>query len=267
MAIINVAQAITGLRPLAPWVKLSSLATAAGVWTTKWASTGDPTAGTYNTTLNGAALRSTVVGQLRHIDPASGNSYLARFTAAASQAGPLLLCDRLWHNGGITITSTSPQTIVSPAWFARSADGTSNGDGVLLALEVSVATGVGTPTITVGYTNQSGATGRSATNVQATIGNTVAGTTYLIGLQAGDTGVRAVEGITLSATWTSGTINLVAYRPLVELPILQPRVRYTADMVQSGFPRIYSQSVPYLMFAPSISQAHVLTGTYSESQG
>ena len=64
--------------------------------------------------LAGAALTS-YAGQLA-IPAASGNTHLARFSGVASaQAGLLLLCDRLWHNSGFTITSTGAQTVNSAA--------------------------------------------------------------------------------------------------------------------------------------------------------
>ena len=231
--------------------------------------------------LKGAAL-TTYAGQIPFTNPVSGNTYLARLQGQATQAGTLMLCDRLWHSSGYTITATTPQlsgntistsSVANPTVItcsanhpfangdvvniqnhtgstpaisgsytisnvaattftipvnvtvggtggtvgltlpARDANGAITGEGVILGVEVSGVTGAGTPTLTVAYTDTTGATG-SGTNVVATVASSIAGTFYPIGLGGGDTGTQTIQSLTLSATWTSGTIHLVAYRIL-----------------------------------------------------
>lgn len=232
-----------------------------------WSLAGSPGAGAFDNTLNGVTLTGPVNGQIPRTNPSGGNAYLARLTAGATQAGVLMVLDRIWHNGGITITSNALQAIASPAWPTRSADGTANGDGVLLAVEVSAATGAGTPTLTLGYTNSAGTAGRSATNVIATVASSAIGATYFIGLQDGDTGVRSVEGYTQSATWTSGTVNVVAYRVLAVLPVPIANGHNEADAVTLGMPRIYDGTVPWLVFIPNTTTATIVTGSYVETHG
>lgn len=216
--------------------------------------------------LAGAAL-TTYAGQLPFANPTSGNSYLARLAAQATIAGQLVLCDRLWHNSGFTITSTGAQTVNSASWPARSADGTTNGEGVLLGVEISAATGSGTPTITVSYTNQANTSGRSATNVIATAASSAIGAFYPIGLAAGDTGVRSVQTLTLSATWTSGTMHLVAYRILARLDLSTANTPNSLDAVTGGMPRLFDDTVPFLLFIPSGTTASNITGHAIWSQG
>ena len=235
-----------------------------------WGLAGAPGAGSWDATLNGVALSSTsanVAGQIPWTDPGSGNSYLTRFSGAATQAGVLMLCDRLWHNGGYTITSTAAQNSTTPTWPARDAAGATNGDGVLLGLEVSSATGAGTPTVTIAYTNQAGTGSRSATNIDATLASSAAGAFYRIGLQAGDTGVRSVQSLTLSATWTSGTMNIVAYRPLAFLELPASNASNAIDALTGGFPQLYNGTVPYLVFLPNTTTASNIVGGISWTQG
>ena len=248
---------------------LSGTLVATRPWTF-WAQTGVPGVGAYDTTLDGVTLSSTsaqVAGQIPHADPASTNAYLARFQASVSQAGVVMLCDRLWHNGGYTITSTSGQNSTTPTWPARDTAGSTNGDGILLALEVSANVGAGTPTITIGYTNQAGTASRTATNILTTVASPIAGSVYLIGLQAGDSGVRSVQSLTLSATWTSGTINLAAYRLLAAVEVYGANSGSAVDAITGGFTRIYNGTVPYVMFYPSTTTASALTATYVEAHG
>lgn len=276
MAITTLDGVVAGMR-LPVFVSKAATATlVAGLPTSLWAIAGNPGAGSYDTTLNGVVLSSSsalVTGQLPHYDPTSGNSYLARLSGAVNQPGSLLLLDRLWHNGGYTITATTAQNITSPTWPSRCPTSgtddtaTTTGIGVCLAVEVSAAVGAGTPTITISYTNSAGTAGRTATNIITTQASSAIGATYFIALQAGDVGVRSVQSLTLSATWTSGTINLVAYRILATLEIPSANVSAAIDAVTGAMPRIYNGAVPYLVFIPSTTTAALINATYVETQG
>jgi hypothetical protein len=270
VAITTLDGALAGMQTPRHFAKAVTPTLVAGKPQSLWALAGAPGAGSFDTTLNGVVLSSSsamVAGQLPHVDPVSGNAYLARLQAAASQAGVLLLCDRLWHNGGFTITSTSAQAITSPAFPARDAAGSTNGDGVLIGLEVSAAAGAAAPTLTLAYTNQAGTASRSATNLDATANSPAAGSFFRLGLQAGDTGVRSVQSLTLSASWLSGTINLVAYRVLAALELTGANVTNAIDGITGGFPRLYNGVVPYLIFIPSTTTASNVSGTFVETQG
>jgi len=270
MAITDFDGVIAGYKGLRPFLKAASGTLVAGRAFSYWGVAGIPGPGGYNGTLNGVVLESTsntVAGMLRHIDPGSGNAYLGRFGGGASQAGMLVLADRLWHNGGITITSTSSQAITSPTWPARDADGATNGEGVYLGLEVSATTGTGTPTITVGYTNSAGTAGRTGTNIVATTASTLLGTCYWIGQQGVDTGVRSVQSLQLSASWTSGTINLVAFRILEMVETAAAFVGNWIDVASGGLERLYNGVVPYLQFIPQTTTSTNIVGSYLETHG
>jgi hypothetical protein len=264
-----------GLRPPMEISKAVTATLVAGRPASLWSLGGSPGAGAFDTTLNGVVLSSSSTipaGAIPHYDPASGNSYLAYLDAMATQAGRLLLLDRLWHNGGYTITSTSAQNSTTPTWPSRCPTSgtddtpTTTGIGVMLAVEVSAATGAGTPTITISYTNSAGTAGRTATNILATVATSAIGATYFIGLQAGDVGVRSVQSLTLSATWTSGTINLVAYRRLASLNLLA-LIPGQADALTGVGTRLYNGVVPWMVFVPNTTTATLVSGSYIESQG
>ncbi len=271
MTITTLDGAIAGMRPPVMFAKAATPTLVAGRAASLWGLGGNPGAGTWNNTLNGVTLSGTpspVNGQIYRKDPVSGNAHIARLQASSSgQSGVLMLLDRLWHNGGYTITSTAAQNSTTPTWPARDANGATDGDGVLLALEISAAAGAAAPTITVSYTNQAGTAGRTATNILATANSPAAGSTYFLGLQAGDNGVRSVQSLTLSASWASGTMNLVAYRPLAALELPAAGVPAAIDAITGGMPRIYDGTVPYLVFLPATSTATLITGQYIETQG
>ena len=272
MAITSNSGVISGLQYPRTFIKTDTGTKVAGRPFTLWAQAGSPAAGSYDTTLNGVTLSSSssqVTGQIPFTDPNSGNAYLgyADLQPTIDNKFMVIVADRLWHNGGFTITSTSAQNIVSPTWPARDINGATTGEGVLLALEVSGTVSTGTPTITVSYTNTAGTSGRTATNIIPTAASVVAGTTYFLSLQAGDTGVKSVESLTLSATWTSGTINLVAYRPLAMFPLIADGTGQRFDALTMGMPQLFNGSVPYFMYVPYTSGTASLVATIGYTWG
>ena len=258
MAIATIDGALAGMQPLVAWSKLSTQTLVAGRPYSLWGQAGAPGAGSFDTTLAGVALSSTSAippGAFRHVDPGAGNAYLARFTGGVSQSGMLLLCDRLWHNGGIGITTTTGQTVTSAAFPARDNAGSINGDGVQIGLEVSAGCGAAAPAPTITYTNQAGVGSKSAGLSFATANSPAAGSFFPFGLQAGDTGVKSIQTYTQNTSWVSGTVNLVAYRVLAQLPLM------------GGFARLYNGVCPFLIFVPSTTGNLNLSGSYVETQG
>lgn len=271
MAITTISGANDGLIPAVNIVKPSVTSVGAYSAGTTWARAGMPAAGSYDTTLNGVALTAPVTGQIPLTTAASGETYVHRMvasTTASSAFGSMLLCDRLWHNGGINATSTSPQSITSPTWPARDANGSTNGEGVLLAVEISSITGAGNPTITISYTNSAGDPGRTSTNIIATAASAGAGACYLMSLDSGDLGVRSVQSITLSATWTTGTLNIVAYRPIA-LSAMRFASFYgePVDCITGGFPKVPAGAVPYLLSLPLSQTSTTIVSQIQFSQG
>ena len=214
----------------------------------------------------GAAL-TTYAGQIPFTNPVSGNSYVARMAGQATIAGQLLLCDRLWHNSGLSVTLTTAQTVNSVAWPARDADGSTNGVGVLVGLEVATNLGAGAPVLSMSYTNQAGTSGKTGAGVVAFAASSIAGTFYPIGLDAGDTGVRSIQTVTLTVSRTSGSHNLVAYRILARLELTSANIPNAIDCLTSGFARMYDNSVPFIVFVPSTTTTSNITGHVIWTQG
>lgn len=218
--------------------------------------------------LSGAVLTS-LSGGLPFPATVSGETiHLANFIGTSTGAtGTLMLVDFLWWNSDIDITSTSAQTINSVTFPPRDKNGATDGAGVQIGLIVSTGTGSGTPTITLDYTNQSGVTGRTATNLQNILSFSILGTFYQFGLQAGDTGVRSIQAYQQSATCTSGTVHLVAYRVIATLDILSIYQPEQLNMLTGGLPRLYNGSCLTPLFIPSSSISSILYGSCTFTQG
>lgn len=262
-------QVLAGMQWLRPFAKSATPTLVVGKPQSLWGLNGIPSAGTYNTTAAGVVLSSTsaqVTGQINYIDAVSSETKLARLQGQSNIAGTLVLADRLWHNGGFNTTLTTAQTVNSAIFPARDINGTTNGDGVLIGLEISAAAGAAAPLLTLSYTNSDGVAGRTATNYFPTANSPVAGSIFPFGLQSGDIGVRSIQSLTLSVSWVSGTINLVAYRILgmLELNGLHPNA---IDAFSGGFSKFYNGSVPYLFFIPQSTAAANISGHVIWSQG
>lgn len=276
---------------------------------------------------------SSYAGQIPFTNPGAGNTYMARLAAESTQAGVLLLCDRVWHNSGNSATSTSAQThtltataisqanptqitvpahgqtgtfrvhitgsnstpsvdgsylatyvdstnftvpvnvsvagttaVVYIAVPPRDANGVYNGAGVLIGYEVSSAMGSGTPTLTATYVNSAGTAGQVTPSITLTASYPV-GTFIPLPLAAGDLGVRAIASHTKNATQNSGTYHIVLYRVISRVAVLAGGLGAAADAVTAGFPRLYNDSVPFLVWLPGTTTAPNVSGQLIVAQG
>lgn len=253
MTITTIEQAMAGGQPMR-YAQKSSILSVAGSHRSFWTPNGIPGAGALNSGINGAVYSSSsalVNGQVPFYDPGGSlKQYLHRLCVQMNgTTGMIYLADRLWDNT-IALSSTSLQTITTPTWPARDINGSTNGDGVFLALEVTSQMSANSAVISsLLYTNSSGTSGRSGgsqggiTNFN-TSANQPVGTFIPVGLAAGDTGVQAVNSITFSTAWTSGSVGLVAFRPIMMIS-LQANWGNSIDLISGCLPRLYNGTVPF----------------------
>jgi hypothetical protein len=185
----------------------------------------------------------------------------------SSQAGILLLCDRLWHNSGISVTTTTAQTVNSVTFPARDSNGATGGVGVYVGLEIVTTTGAGVATPSISYTNSAGTPGRTSTTVDTYTASRPAGHFYRLGLAAGDVGVQSIQSVTLGVSMTSGSVSLVAYRILASLELTAAGIPNAVDALSSGMPRLYDNTVPFLLFIPQTTTTGQITGSVVFTQG
>lgn len=216
--------------------------------------------------LSGAALTSKA-GQIPFPSAVGGQSvYLDRFSGQAGVPGNLLLCDRLWENSGFSVTTTTAQTINSVLWPARDRNGSADGNGVYIGLEVTAATGAGTPVLSMSYTNSDGVAGMVGTQIDTYLASSAVGAFYRIGLGAGDVGVRSIQTFTSSASMTSGSVSLVAYRILASLELSGSNVPNAIDAVTGSLPICYDGTVPFLIHIPTSTSATQVAGVVTFAQ-
>jgi hypothetical protein len=217
--------------------------------------------------LKGEALTS-IVGQFPFNNPVAGNTYISRIEASSTIVGTLLLCDRLWHNAGVSPVITTEQVFTNAAQIpARDATGANTGYGVYAGVEVINNLGNGTPTFTLKYTNTAGTAGKTSTNIFPTANTPTKGTFFQIGLATGDVGIQKAESLTLNSTYTSGSLGVTLYRPIARLELTTNGIPNAIDALTGGFPRVYDNSVPFLIWIPSSATQPVVSGHIIYSQG
>lgn len=123
--------------------------------------------------------------------------------------------------------------------------------------------GAGTPNITISYTNQAGVAGRTMPVTVSALTASIAGHIIhsdpsankyapFLPLQAGDTGIRSIQTITLSATMTSGTLAIVLCKPIQSIPITIASVASERNLMNQlpSLPKIEDDAcLSFLQFA------------------
>jgi len=143
-------------------------------------------------------------------------------TTSSADASSILFIDRLSETGGLVCNvNTEQETNLPTAALTRY----TSGEGVFAALEIYIATGATAVNATIKYTNQAGTPNRVSKphafgNGNNTIGHGQVFSFIVMALQDGDTGVRSVESVTLSATTgAAGNFGVVLFKPLFITPV------------------------------------------------
>ena len=176
------------------------------------------------------------------------SAYTASSTAAP---GVLMLVDQVAMFTLSSVTTTGAQSFTGTQTLPRYATGA----GLQAFIVPSVVMGSGTPTIRLNYTNAAGVAGRltpaspllPTSNGSNPVGEIIysgtGGGKYgpFMPLAAGDTGIRSIETINLSATHTSGSLVVVLCKPIYTLPLTTVGVASERDLVNQlpSMPRIF----------------------------
>ena len=250
------------------WRKSPSQVSTIGVWFDLSMSPGNPVPQYYAATpLVGAPMsysdeQGLMVG--RNVAPAT--KHLKRVTVMTATATalpmPMMLLDYLFYYPFIDEGSTDEQLLDNTQSLTRYADG----EGVQV-MAVSVAGRTGGQTFQFSYTNSDGVAGRTS---QTVIENAVSVNGSIVTsnranadargpfvpLQAGDTGVRSIESVTMNGA-DVGLFALVLVKPLAQLSLrgidAPVEVNYLTDFGQ--LPTIVDDAYLNFIACPSGSLA------------
>jgi hypothetical protein len=162
-----------------------------------------------------------------------GGRFVSMPLSTNSLGSALIMIDLLNISGGLNATLTTPQTTNLPtAALTRY----TSGEGVMAGIIVFTQIGNSITTIQVSYTNQAGTSGRTST--PTTFGQTTFRENNIfipIPLEAGDTGVKSIESVTLAATTgTAGNFGVCLYKPLAMISLEDGTGQNPLDSVSSG---------------------------------
>ena len=254
------------------FMKTSTPADAAGYWYCTAKDAGFPGAWVPGTPgVNGRntdGTNSADFGCIPIKNPATGANYLTEFQIAASIQHTNLLFDVLWVNSGLVVTTTTAQTITMGALPARDINGTTNGEGCMIALYfVTAASSAAViSNSTVSYTNSDGTAGRTAT-LQAQVGaqipaTPVVGTIVWFSLAAGDKGVRSIQSVTLATSLATGTISMMITRDIAQMGNPIVNVAATKAISNPGI-RLYNGTCMLHCILASATTATFFSGELS----
>lgn len=210
-----------------PFMKTGTAADTAGYWYCTSKDGGFPGAWSAGTPgINGRVTDGTLTadnGCIPIANASTGNNYLTELIMQANVNHSHLFFDCLWVNSGIVVTTTTAQSITTPALPARDVNGTVNGEGCMIAMLTTTANtnAAAIANSTISYTNSKGVAGRTArltaiAGSQITI-SPVIGTITWFNLDAGDTGVKSIEGITLGTSLVAGAVSLMIARDICSI--------------------------------------------------
>ena len=197
------------------------------------------------------------VGGFKQIINASAFS-----ASATTMPAIFMLVDLLGFYPITTVTTTGAQSLNNTVTLLRY----TNGAGVQAIVVPSTVMGAATPTITLGYTNSAGTASRATPSAPALpLGNTAAAVSSVVysgtgsgkygpfmPLANGDSGIRSVQSISLSASYVSGVLNLLLVKPLLTLPMTTIGVAAERDLLNQvpSLPKVYDGAcLAWMMYA------------------
>ena len=262
------------------WRKTPSQATTIGIWFDLSMSPGMPTPKYWFDAaplVAKAIYQSTDGGYFHGANVSPAQKFLRSMTAQATStsttnAAPInaVLMDYLLYYPSIDDGTTDEQVMDNTVTLPRYTDG----EGVQM---MAVTTGLrtGGQSFSVKYTNQDGVTGKisgtviqnaaayigSITNSDRAIGNS---SSWMIPLADGDTGVRAVESVTMNGV-DVGLFSIILVRPLAQICFRESQISTSGTintpnekdfLIPTGeMPRIYDNAYLNMVVLPQASLA------------
>lgn len=237
------------------WRKVPSAVTTSGIWFDLSMSPGMPVPKYWfdAAPLTAKAIYQSSDGGFYHGPDVTGEKYLRKITTQASAVTALpmnvILCDYLLYYPTIDDGTTDEQVMDNTVTLPRYTDG----KGVQI-LAVTVGSRTGGQQFTISYTNSDGVAGRTTTavtqNTSTVLGSitgsnraTINASNPFIGLQAGDSGVRSIESVTMLGV-DVGLMSIILVKPLTQTCFREITVPYEKDFLipTSDLIRIYNNA-------------------------
>jgi hypothetical protein len=276
VAVTSLDGIVAGLLPSYDVCKVAVTSKAAGVYHSSILLAGIPgaAAAAATRTLAAPTALTAYAGSIPFPATVGGkNIHLANLEVShGGNVGAVSIWDRLWQvdtvTSGIVVTTLTAQTITLVALPPRDMNGSINGEGVMAAVEVQTATtnGSAIANMTISYTNSAGTAGRTGATLYTFPATAVAGSIVPFSLQAGDTGIRSIQSITLGTSLVTGTVSLILYRQITTIGTPLANTSYAKDSIAMGLPRIYDTSCPFMVYLPTATAVGVVDAQVTYTQ-
>lgn len=236
---------IAAARQQVNFIKTATRTTVAAVPFSVFDLAGNPGAGTLagGNTANGVVPNDTTSGTPGVNSFGGGNTgYLAAVDFYSTVASWLFLYDLVFKAGQYAYNAGNTSLTSQPSYSGRMPLGTDYSNTLIL-LECSTAFTSGTTwSVTVGYTNQAGTTGRSTGAITPGVAQTL-GRVQVLPLQAGDSGVQKIESVNITTgNASAGGVNILVARQLWagRVPLANSGDTHGPD--KTGLPQLFDTS-------------------------
>lgn len=190
---------------------------------------------------------------------ASQEKLLISAGITSTVAGIYTLYDRLFQIGGLNAAITTDQPIQGSTALTRNTEGIGN----IAFYEIYSQIGTTSTTLTMTYTNQAGVPGRVSTINIGGSGFREATRMQRIPLALGDTGIRVIEKVALSAsTGTAGNFGITLVQPISWQSIPSPSLMGWRDYTTGlpGIPSIHPNACLSYIFRAGVATAPDIVG-------
>ncbi|QQP93554.1 hypothetical protein IGS68_33580 (plasmid) [Skermanella sp. TT6] len=198
--------------------------------------------------------------------PAAGQTlYIARANLTPTNMGAIMIYDRIWARGGFVNNSTAAQAVTSfPALPSTRAP--SGGEGLEIWIEGQTTSGSTATNATISYVNSAGVDGRTTPST-ALITSFGVGRMQRIPFQEGDTGVSAINSVTLSAANTAGAFAITLLKRKCMIPLTQTYTGNPVDFAGLGLPAIDQDACLQFVLLPTTTTSGLTQGTVTVVAG
>lgn len=192
-------------------------------------------------------------------------TYLGKMDlASGSSAGSIFIYDLLWQCSGFAGNVATAQNVAS---FSGMPSRNSTGSGAEIWIGCSSSIGSTPHNVTVGYSNQSGTSGRTTVST-AGLQSMAVGRTYPVPLQAGDTGVSAIANLTLSvSSGTAGNLWVLVVQRIATVSWATLSASTVADFAALGMPPVNDNAALIFVNQASGTSTGTMLGQLAIIQG
>jgi hypothetical protein len=246
-----------------PFLKNSIASKGAGLWASLWTALGQPGPGGVipNLAAGGQLCDRNTAGAMQLPPNATlpGKLHLGQMSSGGATPGTLVIYDRLYHVGQISLAAATTQAVTAPPTITR---GDPTGLDVEFFAEVTTVTAATATNLSVTYVNEANTAGRVTIPVSL---NTTATVNQMLQLplQGNDKGARQLTSVTNSVAVATGQIAIVAMRRIAEIPVSFAGDARTLSAWDVGLPEVPNDACLAAMVLCSTTSTGLFHGHYS----